>query len=74
MYGIVVVVVYQATLLQGILIVMWKMLSSELTGIFIAINVLDTITNFGQVHNNYGIRTYGVVPDMSLNIFKKHVW
>ncbi len=34
---------------QGILIVIWKILSNQITGIFIAINVLDTITNFGQV-------------------------
>lgn len=34
--------------LVGILIVLWKILTDEITGIFIAINVLDTITNFGQ--------------------------
>ena len=33
-------------IVQVILIVVWKMLS--LHGIFIAINVLDIITNFGQ--------------------------
>ena len=37
------------TYFQGVLIVLWKILSDEITGIFIAINVLDTITNFGQV-------------------------
>ena len=34
---------------KGILIVIWKILSPDQNGIFIAVNILDTITNFGQV-------------------------
>lgn len=34
---------------QGILIVIWKLNSTHISGIFIGVNVLDTITNFGQV-------------------------
>ena len=38
----------------------WKILSSEITGMFIAINVLDTITNFGQVRMLHVVCTYYV--------------
>ncbi|CAI8038773.1 Integral membrane protein GPR155, partial [Geodia barretti] len=34
--------------LVGILIVLWKLISGEISGIFIGVNVLDTTTNFGQ--------------------------
>ncbi|XP_064401866.1 lysosomal cholesterol signaling protein-like [Halichondria panicea] len=34
--------------LVGILILIWKLSSPLVTGIFIAVNVLDTVTNFGQ--------------------------
>ena len=37
------------TLFQGILIVIWKLTTGHISGIFIAVNVLDTVTNFGQV-------------------------
>ena len=36
-------------LTQGILIVIWKINKSNISGIFIAVNVVDTVTNFGQV-------------------------
>ena len=39
--------------LQGILIVLWKLISGEISGIFIGVNVLDTTTNFGQVCITY---------------------
>lgn len=32
----------------GILIVSWKLSSKAISGIFIAVNVMDTVTNFGQ--------------------------
>ena len=35
--------------LQGILIVIWKISKKNISGIFIAVNVVDTVTNFGQV-------------------------
>ena len=33
----------------------WKILSPDQNGIFIAVNVLDTITNFGQVRISFFI-------------------
>ena len=41
---------YYYTISQGILILIWKLSSPLVTGIFIAVNVLDTVTNFGQVN------------------------
>lgn len=35
--------------MQGILIVIWKINRKSISGIFIAVNVVDTVTNFGQV-------------------------
>lgn len=31
------------------MIVIWKLTSLEINGLFIAVNILDTVTNFGQV-------------------------
>lgn len=39
---------YSSTL-QGILTVFWKLSSKDFSGIFIAVNILDTVANFGQV-------------------------
>ena len=38
-----------AFLSQGILIVFWKLVSKRIDGVFIAVNILDTVTNYGQV-------------------------
>ena len=36
-------------LYQGILIVIWKINRKSISGLYIAVNVVDTVTNFGQV-------------------------
>ena len=44
--------------LQGILIVIWKINKKNISGIFIAVNVVDTVTNFGQVSLNVSMTLF----------------
>lgn len=48
---------------QGILTVFWKLINKKIDGIFIAVNILDIVTNFGQV--SHAIVIYWVIKNNS---------
>ena len=43
---------------QGILVVVWQLVDSSISGVFVAAVVLDNVTNFGQVWAYYKIISF----------------